>query len=281
MILLNINPVAFEIGPISVRWYGIFITAAILIGYAVTCFNAKKRGISIDFLLELFLWVVPIAILFARLSYVLFHAKDFVVRSVSDVGKIFKIWEGGISILGAIPGGALGAYLACRRNKIPFAEVLDVISPGLVLGQALGRWGNWANQELFGRAVTDPAWQVFPLAVYIDNAEQLKGRAAGWFQATFFYEMVLNLIGFVILMLVFRKSKKNLMTFMCYLSWYMVVRATMEIFRDDAVVTGSIRIGVLGCAILAVISMVVTILIYCRRLHTGVPRMLNDEGVKK
>ena len=274
MILANIDPVAFHIGSLTVRWYGIFITAAILIGYVVTCLNARKRGISVDFLLELFLWVVPIAILFARLSYVLFHPKDFTVHSWADFVNIFAIWEGGISILGAIPGGALGVFLACKRNKVPVSYVLDVIAPGLVLGQALGRWGNWANQELYGKPITDPAWQVFPIAVFID-AEN------GWFQATFFYEMVLNLIGFAILMCVFHKSRRNLMTFMTYLCWYMVVRAIMEVFRADAVSAGGIRIGVLGCSIAAAISMVITVMIYAGKLHTGVPKPLELQGEKK
>ena len=274
MILANIDPVAFHIGSLSVRWYGIFITSAILIGFVVTCLNARKRGISLDFLLELFLWVVPIAILFARLSYVLFHPKDFAVHSWSDFVNIFAIWEGGISILGAIPGGALGVFLACKRNKVPMAYVLDVIAPGLVLGQALGRWGNWANQELYGKPILDTAWQVFPIAVYID-AEH------GWFQATFFYEMVLNLIGFAILMCVFYKSKRNLMTFMTYLCWYMVVRAIMEVFRVDAVSAGGVKVGVLGCSIAAAIAMVITVLIYANRLHTGEPKPLEMTGGDK
>ncbi|MBQ7713044.1 MAG: prolipoprotein diacylglyceryl transferase [Clostridia bacterium] len=274
MILCNIDPVAFHIGSLTVRWYGIFITAAILIGYVVTIFNAKKRGISMDFLLELFLWVVPIAILFARLSYVLFHPKDFAVHSWADFGNIFAIWEGGISILGAIPGGALGVFLACKRNKVPVSYVLDVIAPGLILGQALGRWGNWANQELYGKPILDPAWQVFPIAVFID-AEN------GWFQATFFYEMVLNLIGFAILMCVFYKSKRNLMTFMTYLCWYMVVRAIMEVFRVDAVSAGGVRVGVLGCSVAAAIAMIFTVLIYAGRIRTGVPKPLEMQGDKK
>lgn len=274
MILSNINPIAFHIGSLTVRWYGIFITSAILIGFVVTCLNARKRGIKLDFMLELFLWVVPFAIIFARLFYVLFHPHDFAVHSWADFGNIFAIWEGGISILGAIPGGALGAYIACKRNKVPFSYVLDVIAPGLVLGQALGRWGNWANQELYGKPVTDAALQHFPIAVFID-AEN------GWFQATFFYEMVLNLIGFAILMFVFYRSKRNLMTFMTYLCWYMVVRAIMEVFRVDAVSAGSVRIGVLGCAIAAAISMVVTILIYVGKIRTGVPTPLENGGNKK
>ena len=275
MIISNIDPEAFEIGPFSVRWYGIFITTAILIGYAVACWNAQKRKISFDFMLELFLWVVPFAVIFARFAYVLFNVGRFIGASFVDV---IAIWDGGISILGAIPGGALGAFIACKRNKVSFVEVLDIIAPGLVLGQALGRWGNWANQELFGRAVTDPKWQFFPVSVYIDNKDQLMGRAPGWFQATFFYEMVLNLIGFAILFTVFRKSKKNLITFMTYLSWYMVVRAIMEVFRDDAVSVGNVKIGVLGCSIVAVIAMIVTVLIYCRKIHTGTPRALLEEG---
>ena len=258
----NIDPVAFEIGTLTVRWYGIFITLAILVGYGVACYNAKKRGIKFDFMLELFLWVVPLAVLFARLFYVIFHPSDFAIHSFRDFGAVFAIWEGGISILGAIPGGALGAFIACKRNKVNFMAVLDAIAPGLVLGQALGRWGNFANQELYGREITNPAYQRFPFAVYIDLEQ-------GWFQATFFYEMVLNLIGFGLIMWVFRRSKKNLMTFMTYFCWYMVVRAIMEVFRTDAISAGSVRIGVLGCAIAAGIGMIVTVLIYANRIHTG------------
>ena len=270
MCIKNIDPIAFEIGSLSVRWYGIFITLAILIGYGVACLNAKKRGLTVDFMLELFLWVVPFAIVFARLSYVLFHPADFIVHDIKDVGEIFAIWEGGISILGAIPGGALGAFIACKRNKVKVSTVLDIIAPGLVLGQAIGRWGNFANQELYGMAVTDPAYQKFPFAVFID-AEN------GWFQATFFYEMVLNLIGFAILMWVFYRSKKNLMTFMTYLCWYMVVRAIMEVFRSDAIVAGGVRIGVLGCSIAAGIAMIITVLIYVNKIHTGAVMLPNEQ----
>ena len=278
--LKNIDPVAFHVGSKPVYWYGIFITLAILIGYGVACFNGKKRGIKLDFMLELFLWVVPIAILFARIFYVVFHPSDFPVHSIKDFGSVFAIWEGGITILGAIPGGALGAFIACKRNKVRLTEILDVISPGLVLGQALGRWGNFANQELYGRAVTEAAYQKFPFAVFIDATHSPNG-IAGWYQATFFYEMVLNLIGFAILMCVFRRSKKNLMTFMTYICWYMVVRAIMEVFRTDAVIVGNVRIGVLGCSIAAGIAMIFTVLIYANRIHTGKVSVPEVEGEVK
>ncbi|HCJ01943.1 MAG TPA: prolipoprotein diacylglyceryl transferase [Clostridiales bacterium] len=270
----NIDPVAFHLGSLTVRWYGIFITVAILSGYIVSCLNAKRRGVKLDMMLEVFLFAVPLAILGARLSYVLFHAKDFAVHSWSDFLRIFAIRKGGISILGAIPGGALGVYIACKINKVPLSYLLDIIAPGLILGQALGRWGNWANQELYGRMITNESYQVFPIAVFIE-------RENAWFQATFFYEMVLNLIGFAILMAVFYRSKKNLLTFMTYLCWYMVVRAVMEVFREDAVFVGSIRLGVLGCAIAAGISMVITVLIYVGKIRTGKPVVLEQPEKNK
>ncbi|HCU56225.1 MAG TPA: prolipoprotein diacylglyceryl transferase, partial [Clostridiales bacterium] len=121
----NIDPVAFHLGSLTVRWYGIFITVAILSGYIVSCLNAKRRGVKLDMMLEVFLFAVPLAILGARLSYVLFHAKDFSVHSWSDFLRIFAIRKGGISILGAIPGGALGVYIACKINKVPLSYLLD------------------------------------------------------------------------------------------------------------------------------------------------------------
>ncbi len=274
-LLLSINPIAFEIGSISVRWYGIIITAAILIGYGYSIYEAKRHNISFDFMLELFLWVVPLAIVFARIAYVVFHIGEFFPCSTwDDFVYIFAVWEGGISILGAIPGGALGVYIATKRYKISFCETLDVAAPGLILGQALGRWGNFINQELYGEAITNIAHQWFPLAVYIDGE-------AGWFQATFFYEMVLNLVGFAILVLISRNNNKNLTVFISYLAWYMIVRAIMESIRADAVSVGSVKIGVLGCSIAAVGAVIIFIMIKLNKIHTGEPNIINKNNAEK
>ena len=283
--MLMANPVAFKIGNLSVYWYGIIITLAIVIAFGVVLLESKRRKYNIDFMMELFLWVVPIAIVFARIAYVVFHAGDFPLRSWEDLWAIISTRDGGISILGAIPGGALGAALACKRNKVNFAEIADMIAPGLILGQALGRWGNFVNQELYGELITNPSMQWFPFAVKIDEhyVTDEAGRIVDvlydqWFQATFFYEMVLNLIGFAIIMIISRKCKKNLAVFMAYLCWYCITRSIMESIRSDAVSVGGVRVGILGCSLAAVGAFVVLLLIMLGKIKVGIPKHLQPEA---
>lgn len=265
---LLLDRVAFTIGTLQIYWYGIIITGAILAGTLFTCYECKRRKRNPDYVLSLFLWVVPLAIVFARLAYVIFHPKSyFPLNSFQDFLHIFDIREGGISILGAIPGGALGAFINFRIHKdFKFVEVLDMLSPGMILGQALGRWGNFMNQELYGKEITNEALQFFPIAVQIDR------EGGRWFQATFFYEMILNLIGFAILIVLSRKLKKNGTMITFYLFWYCLVRAIMELLREDAVViSNGIHVGTLGCGIIALLALAVIILIACGRIKVKTP----------
>ncbi len=272
--LLSINRIAFKIGNLEIYWYGIIITAAILIATIYCVFEFKRHKASVDYVLTLFLWVIPLAVIFARLAYVIFHPSDFFPfvsgnRETWWEGflNMWDIRSGGISILGAIPGGALGAFLnhITNKEKVNFMEVLDCLAPAMILGQALGRWGNFVNQELYGKIVTNPDWQFFPFAVYIE-------KMSGWYQATFFYEMVLNLIGFAILMVIGRKVKKNLASLTFYLTYYLAVRSFMESLRSDAVAANGIRVGVVGCAIGAVLAFTVFMLICFDVIKTGVPK---------
>lgn len=271
--LLSINRIAFKIGNLEIYWYGIIITAAILIATIYCVFEFKRHKASVDYVLTLFLWVIPLAVIFARLAYVIFHPSDFfpfASGSRTWWEGFLNMWDirsGGISILGAIPGGALGAFLnhITNKEKVNFMEVLDCLAPAMILGQALGRWGNFVNQELYGKIVTNPNWQFFPFAVYIE-------KMSGWYQATFFYEMVLNLIGFAILVIIGRKVKKNLASLTFYLTYYLAVRSFMESLRSDAVAANGIRVGVVGCAIGAVLAFTVFMLICFDVIKTGVPK---------
>lgn len=278
------NPVAFTIGNLDVYWYGIIITGAILIATIFCMYECKRHKGTSDYILTLFLWVVPLAIVFARLAYVIFHPHDFFpLESWDDFLHMWDIRSGGISILGAIPGGALGAFLNYitnkkNKNNLDFRELLDVLAPSVILGQALGRWGNFVNQELYGAEITNPNLQWFPFAVQIDSHPVYEnGVLVGhlynhWFQATFFYEMVLNLIGFVILLIIGRKVKKNLACLTFYLSWYLAVRSVMESLRTDAVVSNGVHVGVVGCAIGAGVAFILFILIVTGVIRTGVPK---------
>lgn len=272
---LLLDRVAFTIGSLQIYWYGIIITGAILAGTIFTCFECKRRKRNPDYVLSLFLWVVPFAIVFARLAYVIFHPSSyFPLNDFKDFLHIFDIREGGISILGAIPGGALGAFINLRIHKeFKFVEVLDMLSPGMILGQALGRWGNFMNQELYGKEITNQALQFFPIAVQIEN------EGGRWFQATFFYEMVLNLIGFALLVVISRKIKKNGVMITFYLFWYCLVRAIMELLREDAVISNGIHIGTLGCGIVAGVALIFILLISFGRIKVKAPSHLIEKPI--
>ena len=280
------NPTAFTLfGKFPVYWYGIIITGAILAGTTYVLFECKRRKKNYEYMLTLFLWTVPFAVLFARLAYVLFHVSDFFpLESFADFGEIFNVRAGGISILGAVPGGILGAFINAKIHKeINFSEVLDMLAPGMILGQALGRWGNFVNQELYGAEITNEAWQHFPIAVQIDThyvydengilTDILKDH---WFQATFFYEMVLNLIGFAIIVVIGHKTKKNLVCLFAYIAWYCAVRAVMESIRTDAVVVGGVHIGVVGCAIASALAVLMIVLIEIGVIKTKSPDYLKQ-----
>ncbi|NCA66888.1 MAG: prolipoprotein diacylglyceryl transferase [Clostridia bacterium] len=280
--MLLANPVAFSIGNFSVYWYGIIITSAILGGTIFAMFEAKRRGMKSDYVLTLFLWVVPFAVIFARLFYVIFHIGDFLpINSFEDVIAIISTREGGITIIGAVPGGALGAYIATKTNKTSYIETLDMAAPCMILGQALGRWGNFVNQELYGQQILNETFQKFPFAVQIDRhvvynaaGEYVETIYNGWYQATFFYEMMLNYLGFAVLLILSRKYKRNGIIFVAYLAWYGVVRAVMELIRTDAISIAGVKIGVVGGFAAATIAIVIILLIWLGKIKTATPSHL-------
>jgi len=180
----------FTIFGLNVKFYGILMASAMLIGVILACKNAKSRGLTSDNIFALALYILPLAIIGARLVYVLGadHSYTFL--------EMIKIWEGGMSIYGGIIGGAVGVLVFCLIHKKNFLDVADVAVVSLILGQAIGRWGNFFNQEVYGRIITDPSWQWFPFGVLLDNGE--------WHYALFFYEFLLNLAIFVLLLYIIK-----------------------------------------------------------------------------
>lgn len=207
-VLMNINPVAFRIGNLEVRWYGLIITCAMVLGLIILIFMAKKKGISSDDTLELFLWVIPLGIVFARIIYVFANNNEygyFPIESWDDFVNCIAIWDGGITIYGGMVGGVLGALIFSKRKKIKLGTILDMLVPIVLLCQAIGRWGNFCNQEAYGQLVTNEKLFGLPFSVYIDAAHAVNG--AGWYQATFLYESVYNFIGAILTYCLWRKTK--------------------------------------------------------------------------
>jgi phosphatidylglycerol---prolipoprotein diacylglyceryl transferase len=236
------GPNIFQIGNFTLRWYGLLIAAAVLIGVNLSIYLAKKRQLSGDLVGDLSIWLVLAAIPCARLYYVLFKW-DYYGQHPQE---IVAIWQGGIAIHGAILGGTLAAWIFAKIKQVNFWELADVVAPSLVLGQAIGRWGNFFNSEAFGAPLAGD----WPWKLYIPSsrrpAEYLDQE---YFHPTFLYESLWNLGVFGILMLLFqrslrsRKPLKNGSLFMIYLITYSLGRLWIEGLRTDSLMLGGLKMA--------------------------------------
>ena len=235
-------PSGFNLFGLHINFYGITSALAYLIGVIMVCVFAKKRGFKSDDILILACYVIPCAVIGARLYYVLFRLDLY-----TNFWDIFKIWEGGLGFYGGMIGGALGVMAYCLIHKKNFLALLDLIGHAMILAQALGRWGNFFNQEAFGYEVTDPKMQWFPFAVYIESS-------ASWHLATFFYESIWNLASFAILTtLLYKKDFKHNGMIACgYLITYGFGRMIIEGLRTDSLYLGPIRVSQLLSGIFVV-----------------------------
>ena len=241
----------FGIQGLNIAWYGVIIACGLLLGIWLATYRAKKRGWSSDLVLDFILLAVPLAIIGARAYYVAFEWEYFSAAPA----KIIAINEGGLAIYGAVIGGFLAAFLFSRAAKFPFLRLIDLVIPSLILGQAMGRWGNFINQEAFGALVTNPNLQFFPLAVYIQSLGE-------WHQATFFYESFCNSILLIITLLLGRKGVKDGTLLATYFIGYGTVRAVIEGLRTDSLyLFGTIRISQLLSALLVLVGITLLVLI--------------------
>ena len=248
----------FGIQELNIAWYGVIIASGLLLGISLASMRARRRGWASDLVLDFILLAVPLAIIVARAYYVAFEWEYFSAAPT----KIIAINEGGLAIYGAVIGGFLAAFLFTKAAKFPFLKLLDLIIPSLILGQAIGRWGNFINQEAFGALITDPKLQFFPLAVYIQSLGE-------WHQATFFYESFCNSILLVIVLLLSRKGVKDGTLLATYFIGYGIARTVIEGLRTDSLyLFGTIRVSQVLSAALVVVGIVMLILIKKGVIHT-------------
>lgn len=241
----------FGIEGLHITWYGVIIASGMLLGILLANLRAKRRGWTADLVLDFILLAIPLAVIGARMYYVAFEWEQYSQNLI----KIFAINEGGLAIYGAVLGGFLAAFLFTRAAKFPFLALLDLVIPSLILGQMLGRWGNFINQEAFGEVVSNPALQFFPLAVYIDALGE-------WHQATFFYESFGNAILLVVTLLISRKRPKDGTLLSTYFIGYGLIRVFVEGLRADSLyLFGGIRVSQLLSGVLILIGIALLILI--------------------
>lgn len=252
----KVKPEVFSLGNLSVRWYGLFITSAMLIGLAISIKRCKKLKITSDDLLTCFLIAIPLAVIGARLGYVISRYEYYFTSPYDWQAFVdtIAIWDGGLTIMVGVPFGVLGGYIWAKVKKINFLEVANIVLPVVLLSQAIGRWGNFFNQELYGQMITNPSLQWFPMAVYIAD------RGA-FFQATFFYEFVLNIIGFLVLSYLVKHIHIKGLGILGYITWYYLVRGSLEFIRDDGYssLDGTVNANIIFCYVAAGLALAVII----------------------
>jgi phosphatidylglycerol---prolipoprotein diacylglyceryl transferase len=250
LVFTSPGPNLFQYGSFTLRWYGLLIASAVLIGVNLSIYLAKKRQMNSEAIGDLAIWLVVAAIPCARLYYVLFKWDYY----QHHLGEIVAVWQGGIAIHGAILGGALAAWIFSKVKHLEFWALADVVAPSVALGQAIGRWGNFFNSEAFG-APTDLPWKLY--IPYGRRPEEFQDKE--YFHPTFLYEFLWNLGVFGILMLLFfrslqaRKPLRNGTLFAIYLIAYSLGRVWIEALRTDSLMVGSLKmaqvISLVGVAI--------------------------------
>ena len=239
----NVDPVAFSIGGKDIAWYGIIITLAMLTGLIVAILRGKKHNLSVDDFVEIFLLAIPLAIIGARLGYVMVRPEYFPSPFTwDDFVEVIAVWDGGLTIMTGVPFGILGGAIWCKIRKVNLLDLADIVIPVVLLSQGLGRWGNFMNQEIFGAEITNPSLQWFPIAVFID-------RLDGFYQALFFYEMVMDIAFFAAMMIIQRHLKLRGSGLLMYAFSYGLIRFVMEFFRDDGEIYAVFNYTQLICAL--------------------------------
>lgn len=260
----------FFLGNIEVAWYGVILTSGMVCALILMVILGKREKIEPEFCLTTFLFAIIFAIIGARLFFVVPRFNEFFTTWQGFL-DIFNLRLGGLTIIGGIPCGALGVYISCRIYKKSFFRVCDIIVPCLLLGQVIGRWGNYVNGELFGFEITNPAFQKFPIAVWVSD----NGHYA-WHAANFFYEMMLNLVMLIIMLaLTYTIKKKLKVGFMSilYIIWYGVVRGVLEFVKVGQLMWGSVRAVQLICFLCAAIGLVVLALLQIGFVKFETPKM--------
>ena len=255
----TLDPVAIKIGDFSIRWYALFIVAGMILAVLYTAHRAKSEGIIFDTILDFAIFTIPVGIIGARLYDVFFDWVDIMVNHKPNTYQSFidviAIWEGGLAIYGGVIFGALTVLIVAKVKKMSnktLLKITDSVVPGVMIAQAIGRWGNFFNGEAYGTPTALP-WRMcsdkFATRLYrlglIDQEtalEMLDGTLG--VHPTFLYESLWNILGFIIINIIFKKKRFDGQIMLTYFTWYGFGRMFIELLRTDSLTNGSnIRIS--------------------------------------
>ena len=228
---LEVNPPrTLSVGPLTAHYYGLIIAIGLILAVSYACRRSKEFGLTEDDVLDGVLWVTPFAIVCARIYYVAFSWADYASNPIS----VLYIWEGGIAIYGGVIGAVIGMAVISKVKKVKFTAVLDLIMMCFLIGQSIGRWGNFMNREAFG-AATD---SFFRMGLF-----NTRTNAWEYYHPTFLYESVWNMVGFVLLHFLSKKRKYDGQMALSYAAWYGLGRCFIEGLRVDSLWWGPFRVS--------------------------------------
>ena len=254
-------PKYLQIGPIMIYYYGLIIAVGLILAVLYGCKRSSRFGIKEDDLVDGVLWVTPFAILCARAYYCIFSWQRYVENPI----EVLYIWEGGLAIYGGVLGALLGVAVFCRVKKIKVAAMLDLVLIGFLIGQSIGRWGNFFNREAFGAET-----EVF---IRMGLLNSFSGKVT-YFHPTFLYESLWNAAGFVILHFISKHRKYDGQMALCYAAWYGLGRSFIEGLRTDSLYWGPFRVSQLLAAV-SCFGAVIALLILSFRKHDPAAMQVN------
>lgn len=248
-----LDPIFFKLGPLTIHWYGLIIGVGAMLGLFIAMKEAQRRGLHKDTFVDLVLFAVPIAILSARAYYVIFKW-DYYSQNPSEIPMI---WNGGLAIHGGLIGAFLTGWIFAKVKGLSFWKLADIAAPSIILGQAIGRWGNFMNQEAHGGPVTRAFLENLHLPQFIIDQMYINGQ---YYHPTFLYESIWDLAGFVILILLRRVNMRRGELFLTYIIWYSVGRFFIEGLRTDSLmltehlrIAQVISIGLIAAALIILV----------------------------
>ena len=247
-------PRGFEIGALDIRLYGIMIALGLILAVVYGLRRKEQFGLKEDDILDGVLIIVPISIICARIYYCIFEWQQYAQNPI----KVFYIWEGGIAIYGAVIGALASAAIYCRVRKMSIPATLDITVLGFMIGQSIGRWGNFFNREAVG-ALTDPNW-FLRMGLFNEVTGQWE-----YFHPTFLYESVWNAIGFVALHFWSKKRHYDGQIALLYLAWYGLGRAFIEGLRMDSLYIGPFRVSQLLAAVTCIAATTAIVILAIRK----------------
>ncbi len=255
--------VAFTFLSFDIYWYSILILIGVIIAFIIGRLEFKRHHIDVSLFDDMFFYTVIIGLIGARIWYVLFnldyYAKDWI--------NIFRVWNGGLAIHGGIIFGSIFLFFYCRKKKISLFKVMDIVAPCLLIGQIIGRWGNFFNQEAHGREVALATLNKLHLPQFIINGMYIEGK---YYHPTFLYESLANLFCLIILLILrYNKKIKDGTLLSIYLIYYGIIRFFIESLRTDSLMLGSIRIAQLISIIFIIIGIIILILTRKHERYNG------------